>query len=136
MSTTGKGKETESDHPNETTTTTRTTTAPSRSIKPFDGSNYNIWSAHMKNILYERQTIKYISQRNDITDYDEREDRQALLEIQFTLADNQMKHVINCTTAHDAWEKLRSIHLHTSASNRMFLKNQFLGLTMKKNERM
>ena len=81
-------------------------TAPSHSIKLFNRLNYNIQSAHIKNILYKYQLLKYIDQREDITDYNKHENQQALLEIEFTLANNQIKNILTCTTAYDAWEKL------------------------------
>src|SRR5215813_7857059 len=107
-----------------------------RAIERFDGQDYAIWAIHMKNILRERNLLKYLSEKTTIKDYKEAEDEQALAEIQFTLANSQMRIVMNCTTARDAWEKLKAKHLHSSKSNRIFLKNQFLSLKMKENETM
>jgi hypothetical protein len=111
-----------------------TTLAPGRSIERFDGQDYAIWAIHMKNILRERKLLKYINTRTDISNYDEDEDAQALAEIQFTLANSQMRHTIHCETTHDAWEKLKAKHQQSSKSNRIFLKNQFLSLRMKTDE--
>ena len=90
----------------------------------------------MKNILRESQLIKYLDQRDQISDYREEEDQQALAEIQFTLSNSQMRIVMDCTTAHDAWEALKASHLHTSDSNRVFLLHQFLSLKMSETESM
>ena len=114
----------------------KTLNAHNRMIERFDGQDYNIWAVYMRNLLTERKLSKYLSKQEDIADYKADEDQEALFDIQFTLGKTQMKHVLHCTTAYDAWEKLRSKHLHSSKSNRIFLKNQFLGLKMKENERM
>src|SRR4051794_31373561 len=113
---------------------THTTTAPGRSIERFDGQDYAIWAIHMKNILRERQLLKYLDSKTNIEDYKESEDEQTLAEIQFTLSNTQMRHVLHCKTANEAWEKLKGKHLHSSKSNRIFLKNQFLSLQMKTDE--
>ena len=103
-------------------------------IKMFDGQNYQVWAIHMKDVLRERRLLKYIEAT--MHDYEEDEDIQALTEIRFTLSDNQIRLIIHCESTHDTWEKLRNTHQHSSMSNRMFLMNQFLGLTMKETERM
>ena len=88
----------------------------------------------MKDVLRERKLLKYIEAT--VHGYEEDEDIQALTEIRFTLSDNQIRLIIHCESTHDAWEKLKNTHQHSSMSNRMFLMNQFLGLTMKETERM
>src|SRR3954469_16406153 len=90
----------------------------------------------MKNLLCERGLLKYIEERNDITEYDTNEDAQALAEIQFTLSTAQTKLTLKSTTAHDTWKRLKVKHMHTSESNLMFLKNQFTGLKMNNKETM
>ncbi|HEY0433295.1 MAG TPA: reverse transcriptase domain-containing protein [Chitinophagaceae bacterium] len=109
--------------------------AGKRTIKRFDGDNYAIWRIHMRNILEERLLLKYIED-GDIPDYEARDDRQALREIQFTLGDSQMIQVMDATTAKEAWDKLKEVHLHSSASNRIHLKQQFMGMKMKPDEGM
>ena len=111
----------------------RNISMPNRSIKTFDGQGYEVWAIHMKDVLRERKLLKYTE--DPINDFQEDEDLQALTEIRFTLSDNQVRHIIHCETAHDAWEKIKAIHQHSSESNRMFLMNQFLSLMMKENER-
>src|SRR3954470_1703524 len=119
-----------------TTTTKRITVAPGRAIEQFDGKEYPVWALRMKNLLRERGLLKYIEERNDITEYDTNEDAQALAEIQFTLSTAQTKLTLKSTTAHDAWKRLKVKHMHTSESNLMFLKNQFTGLKMNNKETM
>ena len=58
-------------------------------IEQFNGKDYTIWSVHMKNILQEHNLIKYIEGNTDISNYSEREDLQALAEVQFTLNKTQ-----------------------------------------------
>src|SRR4051812_30538934 len=95
-----------------------------------------VWSIHMKNILRERKLLKYIDTKTNIENYDVDEDAQALAEIQFTLTNTQMRLVTQSTTAHDAWTRIKEKHQHTSKSNRMFVKNQFLSMKMKDKESM
>jgi uncharacterized protein YigA (DUF484 family) len=45
-----------------------------------------------------------------------------------------MRLTIHSETTHDAWERIKAKHQHASKSNRIFLKNQFLGLQMKEKE--
>ena len=105
-------------------------------IEKFNGQDYAIWARHMENILMECDLSKYLNKHDDITDYKEGEDRRALAEIMFTLDKSQMRLVLKCQTANEAWEKLKAKHLHSSESNRIFLKQQFFGLKMKENETM
>ena len=76
--------------------------AGKREVEKFDGKDYTIWVIHMKNILRERKLLKYV-EGDAIQNYDEEEDKQALAEIQFMLSNGQMRHVMHCTTAKDAW---------------------------------
>src|SRR4051812_5460672 len=87
----------------------------------------------MQNILKEHQCNKYLSKKEDISNYDESEDQLALHDIHFTL---HLRYVADCTTAHEAWEKICSKYLHSSKSNVFYLRNQFLGMKMKENEHM
>jgi hypothetical protein len=128
-------KDKASESSSSTTSTTINTIVPNRTIKTFDGSNYSVWAKCMRNVLTERDIDKYLDKRETISNYNEREERQALFEIQFVLADTQMKQVINCQMAYDTWEKLKTIYQHTDKSNLLFLKLQFLGLKMKDGER-
>src|SRR5262249_47390507 len=77
---------------------------------------------------------KYLYKREDIENYDV--DIQALAEIRFTLGNSQMRLIMHCETARDAWEKLKAKHLHSIKSNRIFLKNQFPVMKMKEKETM
>ena len=117
--------------PSTTTSTINNTMAPSRTIKTFDGLNYSVWATRMKNILIERDIDKYLGKKETITNYNDREEHQALFEIQFALADNQLKQVIKCRTAYETLEKLKMIYQNVDKSNIMFLKLQFIGLKMK-----
>src|SRR5262249_32293053 len=82
-------------------------------------------------ILMEKGLLTYLKEKATIQDYKENDDVMALAEIQFTLTDSQMIHTLECATAYEAWEKLKSRHLHASKSNRIFLKQQFHSLTMR-----
>jgi gag-polypeptide of LTR copia-type/Integrase core domain/GAG-pre-integrase domain len=86
----------------------------------------------MKNILRECKLLKYIDA--NVESYVTEEDEQALAEIQFAMTSSQVRLTIQSTTAHDAWERIKAKHQHASKSNRIFLKNQFLGLQMKEKE--
>ena len=97
-------------------------------IEQFDGKDYAIWSVHMKNILRERNLIKYIEGNADILNYSEKEDLQVLAEVQFTLNKTQMCMVMKWTRAYDAWCILKYKHQQSSTSNLVFLKNQFYSL--------
>jgi hypothetical protein len=105
--------------------------APNRSIKIFDGQDYAIWAIHMKDILRERRLLKYLEPQANITNYDNDEDLQAIAEIRFTLANNQIQLIMQCDTTHDAWEKLKSSHVYSSESNLVYIKQQFLNMKMK-----
>src|SRR4051812_28858494 len=114
------------------TTTISVGQAGKRTIKRFDSDNYAIWRIHMRNILEERLLLKYIeNDRDAIENYALSDDRQALREIQFTLGDSQMIQVMDATTAKEAWDKLKEVHLHSSASNRIHLKQQFMSMKMR-----
>ena len=86
-----------------TTTTMIKNRINTRSIKPFDGRNYSIWALRMKDFLRELGLLQCIEGGGEIT---EEEDIQALTEIRHALADSQMKHIMKCDTAFDAWEKI------------------------------
>src|SRR3984885_1997149 len=103
-------------------------------IEQFNGKDYTIWSVHMKNILQEHNLIKYIEGNTDISNYSEREDLQALAEVQFTLNKTQMCMVMKCTRAYNAWCILKNKHQQSSKSNLVFLKNKFYSLQMNEKE--
>jgi hypothetical protein len=118
----------------ETVTIVKNYTPPSRTIKTYDGRNYAIWAIHMKDILRERKLLKYLEERDDITNYQEEGDLNAMAEIRFTLSDEQVQHTLKCKTTHEIWEKLKSNHSYSSESNLIFLKKQLLDMQMKSNE--
>src|SRR5271163_1184472 len=105
-----------------------------RKIEKFNGTDYPLWSLLMKNVLRELELAKYIGIATTDANYKKNEDEQALAEIQFALEKPQLRAVMTCKTTKEAWDKLKAKYLHSSESNLVFLKNQFLSLKMKSDE--
>ena len=99
-----------------------------RIIREFDGTDYDAWNTRMRIILQERKLIKYLEPRESINNYDAEDDMNALSEIQLALNNEQLKLVMDCRTAHDAWEKLHKRATKTSVTNLVLLKNQLYTL--------
>lgn len=110
--------------------TQKSSGAQSRQIQKFNGTDYMLWATLMRNILTERDLVQYIQPSNRIMEYNEKEDQQALAEIQFTLDRIPLRSVIRAKTAYEAWITLKQDHEHSSKSNHVFLKNRFYGLQM------
>src|SRR5258708_1656892 len=111
-----------------TATLVRATISAGRhTIERFDGQDYLIWAKHMQNILRECKLLKYTDNDDEVEgEYNDNEDEQALAEIQFTFGNSQMRHIMQCRTAKEVWDKLQSKHTSASKSNRLQMKNQFL----------
>ena len=105
-----------------------------RKIEKFNGTDYPLWSLLMKNVLRELELAKYIGIATTDANYKKNEDEQALAEIQFALEKPQLRAIMTCKTTKEAWDKLKAKYLHSSESNLVFLKNQFLSLKMKSDE--
>jgi transposase InsO family protein len=116
------------------TTAGTTVITHKRTIEKFDGKDYAIWAMHMRNILEECNLADYLKPQGDINNYDQAKDRKALAEICFTLANSQARHVITATTAKEAWDTLKRLHLHSSQANRLHLKTQLFSTKMKDKE--
>ena len=79
-----------------------------RTIERFDGKDYTIWALQMKNMLRERKLVKYIDDAitNATEGYIKVDDEQAQAEIQFMMDNTQIKLIIYCTMACEAWTRL------------------------------
>ncbi len=107
--------------------------AGKRIIERFDGKDYAIWALHMKNLLREKKLVKYIE--GTVTDgYSKEQDEQALAEIQFTMDNTQIKLIMHCKSALDAWIKLRARYQSTMMSNKLSLRAEFLSMSYRAGE--
>src|ERR1039457_3707135 len=90
-------------------------------IERFDGKDYEIWALHMKNLLREKRLVKYVDGTMTTSNegYVKAEDEQTLAEIQFTMDNTQIKLIMHCTTAKEAWDKIKKRHQFTMTSNKV-----------------
>src|SRR5947207_3028683 len=95
--------------------------AGKRIIDRFDGKDYAIWALHMKNLLREKKLVKYVDRMlaKGQSGYIKADDEQVLADIQFTMDNMQVKLIMYCKTALEAWEKLRENSLFTVTLNKV-----------------
>ena len=106
-------------------------------IEKFDGSNnFELWKVKMRDILCVQGVVKALAGKSkrpaamDDDDWEEMESR-ALSAIRLCLADDVLFNIVSETTAAGLWEKLESLYMTKSLTNRILLKRQLFTLRMK-----
>jgi hypothetical protein len=98
--------------------------------KPFNGSNFNLWRLRLQQALMHLNAWHAIEPESDTTEKDEKAEKKALFTIISNIDIIQLALVQECTTARAMWMKLHDLLASKSISNRLFLRQQFLGLKM------
>lgn len=91
-------------------------------IEPFDGSNYALWSYKMKMSLMSKGLWGAVSGEGAPNAVKE---QQAHAAIALNLSDSQLMHVIDATSATEAWGRLARFHHTQDMANRLWLKEKF-----------
>lgn len=101
-------------------------------VTKLNGDNYSVWAKKMEFMLRREKLWDVVKKKGDSTekadsDWDDR-DEKAHATIGLCIEDNQLVHLGNSTSAHDAWEKLKHHHQKSTLSNIVFLYKQLFRL--------
>ena len=88
----------------------------------FDGSNYSLWAFKMKMYLMSKGLWEAVEDGSNITTA---KAQQAHAAIVLSLSDSQLMHVVNSTSAREAWGALAKFHHTQDMANRLWLKEKF-----------
>ena len=106
------------------------------SIKLFNGKdNFTLWQRKMRNVLIRHKVDVALeeSKPTSMSDADWAEKcKIAKSCIELHLADNVVLQIGEELTAKQAWDKLQSVYMGTTISNKLLLKEQLFGLKMEK----
>ena len=106
-------------------------------IEKFNGkNNFELWKLKMRDLLVQQGLQRALDGKRKkpltITD-DEWEDldAKALSTIRLCLADDVLFNIIGETLAASLWNKLESLYMTKSVTNRIYLKRQLYGMRTK-----
>ena len=85
-------------------------------VEPFDGSNYASWSYKIRMYLMFKGLWEAISCEESVSDVKEQQAHAAIVR---NLSDPQLMHVIDATTARQAWGSLAKLHHTQDMTNRL-----------------
>ena len=105
-------------------------------IDKFDGSgDFGIWRRKVKALLSQQKILKAIEGPEKLPDTLTVEQKDDMLEmalgtIILNLSDNILREVNDEKTACDVWNKLESLYLTKSLTNKIYLKERLFGFKM------
>ena len=109
-------------------------------IDKLNGSNYRTWKFNMKMLLIEMELWNYINgvvirlpANNE--DFD-RKDCKALSTIALGINPDQQIHIMDCTTAKEAWTLLEGVFEPKTRARILQLKKQFIQIKMEEKDSM
>jgi len=114
-----------------------------RSIRKFDGTNFQAWKFQMKAILFAAkltEVVYGVKKREEATSQAAREAwddsiARAIVIISSTMEDSQIDYLLTCETAADMWNRLSIIHEQKSESTRSLLMSRFHGYRIRRQGR-
>ena len=105
-------------------------------IEKFDGKgDFPMWKKKMRAVLVQQKCAKAIGDPSDFPEMMKSSDKQEILETAYSLlilnlADNVLRQVDEEDTALKVWNKLESLYMIKSLSNKIYLKEQLFGFKM------
>ncbi|UYV84672.1 hypothetical protein LAZ67_X003058 [Cordylochernes scorpioides] len=117
-----------------------TSTLINTPLEKLNDQNYRSWKYNTKMILIERELWKYVTEPAP----DEEASRaifnmkqeKALAMIALTISPSQQIHIMDCTTAREAWDTLEQVYEPKSRSRILQLKKQFISIRFEEQETM
>ncbi|UYV81944.1 hypothetical protein LAZ67_21000209 [Cordylochernes scorpioides] len=114
------------------TTCKMTSTMINTPLEKLNDQNYRSWKYNTKMMLIERELWKYVTEPTP----DEEASRtifnmkqeKALAMIALTISPSQQIHIMDCTTAREAWDTLEQVYEPKSRSRILQLKKQFISI--------
>ncbi|UYV78997.1 hypothetical protein LAZ67_17000580, partial [Cordylochernes scorpioides] len=122
------------------TTCKMTSTMINTPLEKLNDQNYRSWKYNTKMMLIERELWKYVTEPTP----DEEASRtifnmkqeKALAMIALTISPSQQIHIMDCTTAREAWDTLEQVYEPKSRSRILQLKKQFISIRFEEQETM
>ncbi|UYV78903.1 hypothetical protein LAZ67_17000189, partial [Cordylochernes scorpioides] len=122
------------------TTCKMTSTLINTPLEKLNDQNYRSWKYNTKMMLIERELWKYVTEPTP----DEEASRtifnmkqeKALAMIALTISPSQQIHIMDCTTAREAWDTLEQVYEPKSRSRILQLKKQFISIRFEEQETM
>lgn len=110
-------------------------------IDKLDEKNYDVWCIQMKSVLIHSDLWNVVcgkSTRSDAKKVDEWEqlNEKALATITLSVKASQLSHLKSCSTAFEAWEKLKEIHRPSGPVRKVSLYKKLLNSRMSDGEDM
>ena len=105
-------------------------------IDKFDGKgDLSVWKKKMKAVLVQQKCAKAIADPSEFPEVMKSSEKQEILENAYTLlilnlADNVLCQVDEEDNALKVWNKLESLYMLKSLSNKIYLKEQLFGFRM------
>ncbi|UYV63669.1 hypothetical protein LAZ67_2005275 [Cordylochernes scorpioides] len=116
-----------------------TSTLINTPLEKLNDQNYRSWKYNTKMMLIERELWKYVTEPAP----DEEASRtifnmkqEKALAIALTISPSQKIHIMDCTTAREAWDTLEQVYEPKSRSRILQLKKQFISIRFEEQETM
>ncbi|UYV69068.1 K02A2.6-like [Cordylochernes scorpioides] len=122
------------------TTCKMTSTMINTPLEKLNDQNYRSWKYNTKMMLIERELWKYVTdptpdEEASRTIFNMKQEK-ALAMIALTISPSQQIHIMDCTTAREAWDTLEQVYEPKSRSRILQLKKQFISIRFEEQETM
>ncbi|UYV62815.1 hypothetical protein LAZ67_2002020 [Cordylochernes scorpioides] len=122
------------------TTCKMTSTLINTPLEKLNDQNYRSWKFNTKMMLIERELWKYVTEpapdeEASRTIFNMKQEK-ALAMIALTISPSQQIHIMDCTTAREAWDTLEQVYEPKSRSRILQLKKQFISIRFEEQETM
>ncbi|UYV78679.1 hypothetical protein LAZ67_16002366, partial [Cordylochernes scorpioides] len=122
------------------TTCKMTSTLINTPLEKLNDQNYRSWKYNTKMMLIERELWKYVTEpapdeEASRTIFNMKQEK-ALAMIALTISPSQQIHIMDCTTAREAWDTLEQVYEPKSRSRILQLKKQFISIRFEEQETM
>ncbi|UYV80953.1 K02A2.6-like, partial [Cordylochernes scorpioides] len=122
------------------TTCKMTSTMINTPLEKLNDQNYRSWKYNTKMMLIERELWKYVTEpapdeEASRTIFNMKQEK-ALAMLALTISPSQQIHIMDCTTAREAWDTLEQVYEPKSRSRILQLKKQFISIRFEEQETM
>ncbi|UYV79912.1 hypothetical protein LAZ67_18001028, partial [Cordylochernes scorpioides] len=122
------------------TTCKMTLTLINTPLEKLNDQNYRSWKYNTKMMLIERELWKYVTEpapdeEASRTIFNMKQEK-ALAMIALTISPSQQIHIMDCTTAQEAWDTLEQVYEPKSRSRILQLNKQFISIRFEEQETM
>lgn len=102
-------------------------------FEKLNNGNYSTWSFRMRHFLNKEGIFGTLETDEEITAAQQPNDVKAMSFIALSVDNDNLVHIIKCTSGRDAWKKLKRVHVQTTLTSQIRLMRQLFSTSLSDN---